>query len=246
MAQRRIDKLSDDELFADWVRWIGRAYDEAIGQGWRHKMFRLMRCIYEQNTHLQETGGFFLQWAAENYVDASAMALRRELDGQGGSENLFHLLCEIRKRPSVLSRARFRSTWTMDSKYFSVDREFDKRRIVRHRNPEDDHIDPHMITEDLETLRAQDRVLLHVQTTIAHRSPARSDAHVPTFGDFDAAVEAVGLVFERYYLILTDRALFTREPIEQFNIYEPFRFAWIADAEQFDYKRCEPSERGGA
>src|SRR4051812_46079338 len=106
MPQRRFERQTDDELFADWVRWIGRAYDEAISQGWRHKMFRLMRGIYEQNPDLQEQGGFFLQWAADNYVAATAVAFRRELDTQAGTENLYHLLQEMRRRPDVICRAR--------------------------------------------------------------------------------------------------------------------------------------------
>ena len=111
MAQGNFGKLSDDELFADWLRWIERAYSEAIGQGWRYQMFRLMRGIYDQNPDLQNEGGFFIQWAAENYVAASAIAFRRELDTLPGTENLFHLLREMRERPTVISRARFCSTW---------------------------------------------------------------------------------------------------------------------------------------
>jgi hypothetical protein len=238
MAQRQFDKLSDDQVFADWLRWIERVYNEVIGQGWRHKMFRLMRGIYEQNPDLQKTGGFFLRWAADNYVDASAMALRRELDGQDGTENLVRMLCEMRARPTALSRARFRSTWNGTSAYLTADRAFDGFRIIKHRDGLDfDHIDPAMIVEDLERLTAQDDVLTHVQTTIAHRAPPRPDAPVPTFAEFHAALEAVGQVFERYYLILTHATLMAREPAEQFDIYRPFTFAWIADPRNFDHER---------
>jgi hypothetical protein len=61
---------------------------------------------------------------------------------------------------------------------------------------------------------------------------------VPTFGDFHAALEAVGQVFERYYGILTHVTLMAREPEEQFDIYEPFTFSWIADPKHFDHRRC--------
>src|SRR4051812_34607779 len=101
MPQRNPRRLTNDELFADWVRWIRRTYNEQITQGWRHRMFRLMRGVYEQNQELQNSGGFFINWAAENYVDAASMALRRELDTQAGTENLWHLLCEMRDRPAV-------------------------------------------------------------------------------------------------------------------------------------------------
>jgi hypothetical protein len=108
---RRLEALTDDQLYADWGRWIGRAYDEAVMQAWRQRTFRLMRGIAAQNQRLQDTGGFFLQWMSDNYVAASAIAFRRELDTQSGTENLVHLLREMRARPSVISRARFVSTW---------------------------------------------------------------------------------------------------------------------------------------
>ena len=240
MAQRKVAELTDDQLLADWLRWIGRAYDEAIRQGWRHKMFRLMRCIYEQNRDLQNTGGFFIQWAADNYVAASAMAFRRALDGEHGTENLFHMLCEIRIAGN--SRRRFRSgglaRWSA-----TADRAFNELRIIRHRDTPDAIIStlPWLLKTSRRS-KASTLCWIHVQTMIAHRAPARPDAEVPTFGDFHAAVDAVGQVFERYYGILTHSTLMTREPVEQYNLYEPFRTAWIIDAEKFDYERCE----GGA
>ena len=112
MAQRNPAQLTDDQLFQDWLRWIQRAYDEAVGQARRFRLFRLVHGVYQQNDHLQHTGGFLFQWMADNYVAASAMAFRRELDTQAGTENLIHLLREMRDHPSVISRARFRATWS--------------------------------------------------------------------------------------------------------------------------------------
>jgi hypothetical protein len=239
LAQRQVSRLSDDELHADWVRWIERIYFEAIAQGWRHKMFRLLRCISDQNPRLLETGGFFLNWAAENYVAAAAMAFRRELDTQGGTENLFHLLKELEKRPQALTRARFKSTWNAHTAEDCADDAFDELPIIRHPDtPELDHIDPAMVEDDLRRLTQQDAVLTHIQTTIAHRMPERN-APIPTFREFHEAVDAVGKVFEKYYLILTHHSLYTREPAPQYNVYAPFRFAWIADSDTFDYNRCE-------
>ena len=60
MAQRKPTRWNDDEIYADWVRWIERAYQEALRQGWRHQMFRLRRGVYLQNSELQKTGGFFV------------------------------------------------------------------------------------------------------------------------------------------------------------------------------------------
>jgi hypothetical protein len=96
-----------------------------------------------------------------------------------------------------------------------------------------------MMIGDLEVLNAQELVLTHVQTTLAHRAPIRADAPVPTFGDLHASVDAVRQVFHRYYAILTHRTVVTFEPVAQFNVYTPFNHPWIADPERFDYCRSE-------
>jgi len=212
-------------------------------------MFRLLRGIYEQNRDLQKTGRFFYDWAEANYIAASAMAFRRELDTRSGTENLFHVLCEMRDRPSVICRARFRSTWEVerashkeagDSEHFTADHAFDTLPIVRKTdNPDLDHLAPASIAEDLRTLETQDSVLLHVQKTIAHRMPKTPEALVPTFGDLHEAIEVLREVIHRYYRILTQKAINTLEPTADFDVYTPFRLAWIPDPDQFDYSRCE-------
>jgi hypothetical protein len=203
-------------------------------------MFRLMRGIYQQNDELQQTGGFFLTWAGENYVAASAMAFRRELDTQSGTENLLHLLREMRARPSVISRARFRSGWTGNLKLYTADHGFEVFPIIRDGStPEADHIDPASIDADLDKLQSVDAVLEHVQTTVAHRVPERPNALVPTFDEFHKAIDVVHEVFGRYYMLLTHKALISFEPAIQYDEFAPFRFAWISDPEHFDSTRCE-------
>jgi len=203
-------------------------------------MFRLISGIYEQNPALQEMGGFFLTWAAENYVAAASMALRRELDTRAGTESLWHLLCEIRDRPKVISRARFRASWGDQSDPRDADRAFDSFPIVRDvADRERDYLDPATVAADVNTLADQDIVLTHVQTTIAHGAPERPNPRIPTFGEFHGAFETVQEVFTRYYLILTHRVLMTCEPVTQYDIYTPFRSPWITDSEKFDYSRTE-------
>jgi len=144
------------------------------------------------------------------------------------------------ERPTVMSRARFRSTWSDNGpEHYTADDAFNELPIVRHHDQEKDHIDPTAIARDIATLKSLDAVLTHIQTNIAHRMPDRPNAPVPTFGELHAAAEDIGRVFEWYFELLTHRTLLTRTPTEQFNIYEPFRFAWISDPERFDYRRCE-------
>jgi hypothetical protein len=243
MAQRKASTLSDDELYADWVRWIKRAHDESVMQAWRHRNFRLMRGIAEQNTRLRETGGFFLQWAAQNYLAAAAIAFRRELDTQRGTENLFHVLTEMHQRPRVVSRERFVATWGPSNREFSIpDRAFNSYPIIKDRNGDSrrDHLDPAYVANDLTTLQKEnERILEYVQTTVAHRAPEKPKAEVPTFGDFHAALAAVQEVIGRYYTFLTHSTIINFEPTAQYDVHEPFTFAWISNPTAFNFSAAE-------
>ncbi len=72
MAQRKFENLSDDELYADWIKWIERSYKEVVDQAWNYRLFRLMRGVFGQNEELQRTGGFLWKWMARNYTSGSA------------------------------------------------------------------------------------------------------------------------------------------------------------------------------
>lgn len=241
MAQRNARTLTDDQLFEDWLRWINRAYNEAVWQAWRYRIFRLMRGVFEQNTEIQETGGFLLKWAADNYVEAAMIAFRRELDTQGGTENLLHVLIEMQQRPEVISRKRFRDTWPRrDFEVWSPDRDFDRYPLVKDANDsERDHIDPSFAAEDLDRLEAQDHVLEHVQATIAHRVPERPSQPIPTYGEFHKAVEVVQGVIEKYYLLLAHKSIWQFEPAIQYDTHEVFTVPWIKDPNSFNYKLTE-------
>jgi hypothetical protein len=243
MAQRDFRRLSDEQLFADWSRWIERAYDEAKRQAWRHRVFRMIRGIYEQNDQLRDDGGFFLMWAANNYVAASGMALRRELDSQHGVENLYHLLKEMHSRPSVISRRRFKSTWGVmetSNDHLKADRAFDRLAIVRDQgDPNADHIDPASVAEDLAKLNELDDLLAYIQTTLAHRVPERPNASIPTFGDFHNATKAVQERIGFYYAVIKHVSIGEFEPMPQFNVFKAFESPWIPDRSNFNYTACE-------
>jgi hypothetical protein len=60
-----------------------------------------------------------------------------------------------------------------------------------------------------------------IQLAVAHPQSPGSQWWLPMAG--------LREVFRRYYLILTHKGILTFEPVAQYNIYEPFRFALIAD-----------------
>ena len=240
MPQRNVDDLSDDELYRDWVAWIERIYAKTVNQSWNYRMFRLVAGLFEQNTQLQQVGGFVWDWLAQNYVAGASMTLRRELDRQAGTENLLGLLHELQERPSVIDRSRFRATWGSDDDW-EADRAFDTYPFEKcEANRSHDHVDPIAISKDIEDLgNLTAKVREHVEQTIAHRTPTRRGPKPVTFEEFHAALRAIDQMFRKYYGLLTHKSVAQTEPVVQFNEFEAFEFPWIQDRDRFDYAKCK-------
>jgi hypothetical protein len=203
-------------------------YQETINLAWNRRMLRMMNEVVERNDRLRETGGHVIRWMFNNYIVASAMTFRRELDRQGGTENLRHLLEEVESRPQVVNRKRSlervksRDEWELQW----ANDDFDKLPIVRVAGDSDgDHIDPLSVRKDREQLEEDtEHVREYVERTYAHRTP--QGATPVTFGEFHAAVDAMVLIFEKYYALLTGRSVAQVEPVPQFNTHECFTFPW--------------------
>lgn len=230
----RLGNVSDDSRYEAWSRVVERIYREQVNQAWSHYMFRLLRAIFATNPGLSDKGGFVLQWMANNYVDATLMLLRRELDQQAGTENLRNLLIDMIERPTVLTRARYRSKWGLEGPFdrSHADRVFDRfnpRRVVG--DADADHIDPDAIRADLERMfTSAERLRVYAEKTRAHRTPERNvDTTGMTFNTMHDAIADVRSVIGKYYSLLTLNSIAQWEPVPQYDTLEPFIEPWVVD-----------------
>jgi len=222
---------SEDSKLAEWQRIIRRIADEHFRQGWNHYMFRLVRAVFRANPKLSSEGGFIMSWLAENYVDSALMLLRRELDKQHGTDNLRNLLFDIADHPSILTRARYRAMWPSSSCNLA-DKGFTKFPLIRpSENPDEDHIDPNGVREDLNTLLdAAEALRTYAECTRAHRTPEQAiDTTKLTFRNLHATIRDVRNVVNRYHVLLTASSIVEWEPIAQFNTIAPFMQPWVTD-----------------
>jgi hypothetical protein len=228
MSQRKPEKMTDDALFADWASWIERVGDELIELHWNRKMYRDVSKVFEYNPHLQEVGTFVYDWLKMNYIAGATMSFRREVD-RARHMGFVHLLAEITARPSVLSRRRHHEKWgNLDDKFEDVfrRRSFEAMPFVKHSDDEMlDHIDPNAVQADIDTLRADTEIAQnYVEQTIAHRT--RGEPETITFVQFNAAVDALTPIFQKYYARLTGSSMMQLEPVPQYNTHLPFTFPW--------------------
>lgn len=116
MGQRNPDGRSDDELLTDWAAWIERTASElSLAYNSRYTM-RTVQMMFDENPKLHtESRSYVFRWLATLYARDVLMYIRREFDVQDGIINLLQLPYEIAKRPTIVSRWRFRKhydTWT--------------------------------------------------------------------------------------------------------------------------------------
>jgi hypothetical protein len=200
MAQRRPDRMSDDELFKDWLAGIERIYMEMIALGRNRHMFKMMRDVADRNERLHKTGGHVLEWMFGNYLLSAAMSFRRGLDRDTSPLGMLNLLYEIEERPTIINRARYRAMFNlhprsdMDPQFCHKAFNVFKPQTYRG-EPERDHINPAVLTADREKLLYEtEKIRLLVEQTFAHR--ARGTPETVRWGEFHVALDVLVEVFE--------------------------------------------------
>lgn len=247
----RIDKqTSDDQRYATWVRVIKRIYDEHSNHAWSYYMFRLLRSVFNNNSELSQDGGFVMNWVAGTYVDSTLMLLRRELDQQAGTENLSNLLFDIAKYPTVLTRARHRANYSINSEHQRRNADWTFDSLLPSRVPgltDEDHIDPVLVRRDLKTLTVDvAKCRVYAEQTRAHRAPEQSvDTSLLTFADLHAAITNVRATVRKYHLALTGVDIWRWEPVAQFSITKCFTKPWVRDERTVASGAREPESDGG-
>jgi hypothetical protein len=249
MALRLLPNISADDRFAEWTRVCERAYAEQINQGWRHRMFRLLRAVFNKNAALAADGGYIVNWAAAMYLDAALMCIRREIDSQAGAENLRNLLDDIAQTPTVLTRARHVAQWPRDDQDMAHGA-FDSFNPIRIAgDPATDHIDPAIVRADLDSLVEDvERLRTFAERTRAHRSPPQGIDPTITFRDVHPAIRDIRQVLAKYYEILTSKPIIVWEPSPPFDPIAAFTTPSFVDRDAValaaeEDRKAEPTER---
>jgi hypothetical protein len=241
----RLGGIDADARYAAWISVVQRIHKEHVKRAWGYYMFRLVRAVFTTNERLLEEGGFVFNWVAENYVEATLMLVRRELDKQAGVENLKNLLLDMIENPTVITRARYLTSWGHDGPFdrWHANQVFDGFNPVRIvGDPEADHIDPAIVRADLKRVDASAEGLReYAERTRAHRTPGPAiDTAGMTFSALHDAINDMRDVIAKYYALLTLSSLAQWEPVPQFNTFAPFTRPWLTDRSAVEHAVREP------
>jgi len=184
--QRRPEQLNDDERYRTWMERIHRIQTETADLFWNRKIFRAVDRMFETNPELGKNT-YLWNWLAETYRRDAAIAVRREMDGQAGAENLYHLLHEMEKHAPLLTRTKYHAFFqkvpVLQYNYGGfqgigafptgeIDVQFDCFCGPPGPGKVDDHIPRQIIACDRKILEAETKkVVDYAQRLVAHRTP---------------------------------------------------------------------------
>ena len=216
-----------DTRYRGWIERIQRIKTETYYLFWNRRLFRAVQRMFQTNEALQRAKGDAWAWIAGLYGRDAVMAIRRELDGQAGVLNLFHLLHDMETHSYVLTRARYHGSFAELPAFTAhlVDQTFERFGGPPGPGAPEDHIPATVIANDRVRLQQDTKAAFdYAQRLVAHRTPI---GELPlTIREVDDAMRAVFHCLRKYYGFLAGGSLAGPTPVPQFDWLAPFRLAW--------------------
>jgi hypothetical protein len=184
--------------------------------------------MFEENEDLKAIGGQVYEWLFHMWARDTIIGIRRELDDDRNTISFGTLLDEMAERPTILTRRKFTGYSTGKEVFIfqMLDEAFDRYGIVKAADRLDDHIDPKAIRADRRQLdRAAKPVTDYANRLVAHRTPI--DEMPLTYGQLNAAMDAMEPAFTKYYAVVNGGALMGLEPAMIGEWTKPFTIPWV-------------------
>ena len=219
--------MNDDEVFRSWMADFEAIVQDVYVLFSTRLTFRDVADIFNKNARLRQTGWYLWDWMLLNYIANVLMRIRRLVDSQQGTVSLKQLLHAIIKQPAVITRGRRNAIHgPIESERIRelVDRGFTETWVASRdaAHPENDHIDPAIVQADLTALEDQlEKVTEFANRTVGHKT--RVTPGDVTYGELNAAFDAIESFLKKYYVLLLGGTLVQAEPTPQFNTHEVSR-----------------------
>lgn len=168
----------------------------------------------------------------DSYVVMQSVAVRRHADVNGRVVSLGRLLKEMSVEPQRITRQVVAESWEPQDAWDERDLDHEFGRWA---GPAGTHLDPSIPQRDLDVLTvAASKVKAYVDGHIAHSDAkaVRGD-ELPSVKDMHDAIDVIGDLFRRYFLLLTGQEMATLVPLIEHDWMAVFRQPWIPHGEDF-------------
>jgi hypothetical protein len=213
----------DVERWREWIR--GPIRDDMIDMHFRRLIWKRVGEIAEANREVRNQGSAFWDFLRDTYAVTQAIAIRRQADTDRRVCSLALVIKQMRDNAEALTRDSYVSLWDQNDELL-VQR--GQRNFDLLAGEGGDHLDPAIPTADLEALKAAaERVRIYVNEHIAHDMANPTIPEMPTYSDLHDAIDALGEICKKYFVVLTADSMHTWEPFMQHDWEAIFRVAWL-------------------
>ena len=214
------DQLQFHKLDED----LGRIYGEIRALRINQHIFWEVQGMIRKNPNLHKASSFY-GWMGNMYAAAMSAAVRRLVDRRKDTVSFVRLLEQVRKDPSLFSRASYKSRFAnSDLPPNFLDRDYDHLIGTGRQQP-----DPSAIDKEIEELKARTKKLKDfVDAHVAHLAAQPSD-QPPKFQELDDAIDCLEALLKRYLHLFRGVGLSSALPTWQYDWQEIFRYPWLEE-----------------
>lgn len=218
-----------EQMIAKWRDQLKRVEVEIVTLHHSRSIYRRLFKIVDANPRIQKPNALY-EWLHLSYVTYASTAIRRLIDDHKDAVSLSNLVRSMSANESVITRKWFVSRYTEPlCKTDYPSRDFDNLVGVGRSTVEGGDL-----KRRLDQIRSlSSRVVDYVDKLVAHTDRKLPDK-LPTYGDLDKAIDAVGELFEHLHLLINQASLLSLEPVETFPWERLFEEPWIVRSRRPD------------
>lgn len=233
MNQR--EAVNIDDLLVEWETvWLKNVAHQIHGLYHRRQLHDEFLAMLDNQDHPDT--GIFRDSYHLMYIEAQVMVIRRQSDNDNRTLSLRRLIGQLERHRQRFTRDWYVRRWVGDRDPESPDKleRLDARFHLKAANeafdrftdePGGAQLGGRGLQEDRERLLAMtDSVVRYANAVVAHAEREPNNVAV-TYSDFHHALEHLGAMLRRYYLLVNQGGLVTATPTIQGDWKGPFRKA---------------------
>lgn len=219
------DEPSIDDLLAQWEGiWLDALKHQIYDMNHRRQVHDEFMVLLEQQDHPDTD--IFGECFHHMYIEAQVLAIRRQVDNDPRTLSLRRLIGQLESHRRQFTRSWYIARWLDGRDPSSEDlheRELAKLHLELANGafdqftdgPGDEQLGCRRLQKDRERLlQMTEKVVAFANAVVGHTQKVPLDIEV-TYNDFHQALEHLGEMLQRYYLLINQGGLVTTTPVIQ-------------------------------
>jgi hypothetical protein len=216
------------QLLEQWKRWLDGINDDIYRLHIDRYYWRELSEMVQRNPAIPSPG-YIMRWFLRLYLNNVAIGIRRQAERRDDVVTLGRLLHSIRSNPTAASRRHFVSLYQSDM----LEQRIAQLDFDQFTDPGGEYVAVRIVDADIARLEDETaRVVEFASKQVAHLDPRYAypegvqPTDYPSLDELDAALDVIGDLLKKYYLLVTANCMLSPEPILQFNWQQAFSVPW--------------------